>query len=195
MLARGTGAQFRRQDRATDLLRVRLVELGDHRGAQMPSPNAIGTTRSLRHASTQLTSPPASRSAIAGPASSSATRSRFASGVEGSGGRPVEAFTQRSYGTAGSPCPGSPSPDPTSLRSRAARPIRYWPRSPPTFRGLRLAYLAIAAGRCRCARRYSSTAARSRLLPRDAAALAQHARRRDRCRRPAAARRKTTSRR
>src|ERR1039458_597412 len=65
---------------------------------------AMGTARALLHASTAASSDSRSCEGYPARASSSATRSRLPEGSDGSGACPVDACTQRLYGT-GSPTP------------------------------------------------------------------------------------------
>ena len=60
----------------------------------------VGTIRSCRQASTAASSSSPVFDGWPARASSSVSRRRFSCGREGSGGRPVAAITQRSYGTA-----------------------------------------------------------------------------------------------
>src|ERR1019366_10805590 len=95
ILARGTPASSFGK-RGSRFAALRLSKY-----AMTAAPNArtdaIGTVRSRRQASTAPSRPPGFAVEYPPRSSNSATRSRLASGCDGSGSFPVEAWTQRSY--------------------------------------------------------------------------------------------------
>src|SRR6185437_16236416 len=131
--------------------------------AAAPSPrtDAIGMIRSRRHASTACSSSASVDDLNPARPSSSATRARFDSGRDGSGGLPVEASTLRGYGT------GAPLPSTSIARShmasmQSAKPSRYDRRSLSAFAAsLRMPRTAFGKS---TSRRYNSAAWRSTFL-------------------------------
>ena len=129
MFERGTSREVRRQVRR-EMLRRAGVEARDEGVRERRRSTSAAPSAPCRQASTAARSSSPVFDGWPARARSSASRRRFSSGREGSGGRPVDATTQRSYGTAG------PSPQklhrrgPTSPTGTAPRPSKNAPRRP-----------------------------------------------------------------
>ena len=194
MLARGTPrrsvGQVRRQVLRRAARRTRAMKASAERRDRLRrAPSARCRQASTAASSSSPVFDGIARARRAAPPA----RSRFASGREGSGGRPVDAATQRSYGT------GSPAPRISIARShiaerQSAEPVEVRAAQAAERRGPPSPAPSIAPFTSTAAR-YASIAARSGSFADDAAALAHASRPSGACRPRAAARPRTRSRR